>query len=192
MGTTPYCDVEDGELIAYQEGALRGGRWEWVDAHARACVHCRRRLAAFAETDHILATWVARLPDEDDPDARARLRAFAEAELARRARWWPLHRWARPLRRLPPPWPGRVWAALGLKALLLAALAALLRRPELAPEGDLLRAALALAALVVLVTAAIVAQLAALYAGAAASPALMSVDDRGRWGGGDDWRHADR
>lgn len=184
MGTTPYCDVEDGELIAYQEGALHGGRGEWVDAHARACAHCRRRLAAFAEADRLLAAWVAGLPDEDDPDARARLRAFAEAAVARRARWWPLHRWARPLRRFPPPWPGRVWAALGLKALLLVAIVALLRRPDLAPAGALLRAALALGALVILVTAAIVAQLAALYAGAVAPPAAVAPDAGREQGGG--------
>jgi hypothetical protein len=188
MGTTPYCDVEDGELLAHQEGALRGGRAEWVAAHVRACAHCRRRLAAFLEADRLLADWVAGLPDTDDPAGRARLRAFAEAELARRARWWPLHRWLRPLRRFPPPWPGRVWAALGLKAALLAALAALLLRPDLAPAGaTVARLLLALAALVVLVTAAIVAQLAALYAGAVSS-ALPA--DPGA--GGPGVRHAGR
>ncbi len=45
----PWCDLPDEDLVAYQEGALRGARLEWVAAHAQACAVCRQRLAEFAD-----------------------------------------------------------------------------------------------------------------------------------------------
>lgn len=86
------CTLPAEDLIAYTDGYLTGGRRELVEAHLKACLHCRERVAAFHEVDRLLQEST---PLTDDPNGRAMIRTRLEREAGRstsslRARFAPL------------------------------------------------------------------------------------------------------
>ena len=65
------------ETVAYAEGALSPAEQARIAAHLAECGVCRRRLAAFAETDRLLREGS---PPLDDPAGRAALLARVARE----------------------------------------------------------------------------------------------------------------
>jgi len=73
--TARTCTLPGEDLIAYTDGYLTGGRRELVEAHLRACPHCRARVAAFDEVDRLLREGTSLT---DDPHGRAMVRTRLE------------------------------------------------------------------------------------------------------------------
>jgi len=73
--TARTCTLPGEDLIAYTDGYLTEGRRELVEAHLRACPHCRARVAAFDDVDRLLREGT---PLTDDPNGRAMLRTRLE------------------------------------------------------------------------------------------------------------------